>query len=58
MKAYPIDSNGDKCGKIKTFSDYHWEKMNRTFKNVRWKKYERERRGETGISVKTKAGTG
>jgi len=55
MKAYPINSNGEKDGKIRTFSSAQWEKMNRDFKDLRWRKYERTRRRETGDSVKQNA---
>ena len=55
MKAYPINTDGEKSGKIRDFSNEQWEKMNRDFKNLRWKKYEREGRRETGGSVKKNA---
>jgi len=47
-RAYPIDSNGNKNGRMKSFTDEKWEKMVRTYgKGLRWvvkerKKYERK----------------
>ena len=31
VKAYPIDSNGDRIGKAVSFSDKHWDKLIHNF---------------------------
>lgn len=37
IKAYPIDSEGNQIGKVFSFDDIQWEKMQK-IKELRWKK--------------------
>jgi len=53
MRAYPVNKDGDKTGKVKNFTPEQWDALKRTFgTKLRWRKYERTRRGTPGSAVK------